>query len=60
MQTRQNCDYYLGGTTKGNVKIAISNQRKITDNSQKIKRVFEEVIPEDQMVLNLNRIPQNT
>jgi precorrin-2 dehydrogenase/sirohydrochlorin ferrochelatase len=56
LRTPELCDYYLGDRDQRECENCNFNKWKITNNGQKIARVFEEIIPEDisQMVLNLN------
>jgi len=47
----------MGGiATKGNVKIAISTNGKSTTMAKRLRKFFEEIIPQDinRMVKNLN------
>lgn len=51
------CDFYMGGiVTKGNVKIAISTNGESPTTAKRLRKFFEDVIPEDinRMVKNLN------
>ena len=49
------CDFYMGGiVTKGNVKVAISTNGKSPTTAKRLRQFFEEVIPENIDVKNLN------
>jgi precorrin-2 dehydrogenase/sirohydrochlorin ferrochelatase len=51
------CDFYMGGiVTKGNVKVAISNNGKSPTTAKRLRQFLEDVIPEniDDLVKNLN------
>src|SRR5690606_16584153 len=55
--TPELCDFYLGGiVTKGNVKVAISTNRKSPTTAKRLRQFFEQVLPDniDDLVQNLN------